>query len=173
MYLNQFMENTDFYVNYLSKLADMFGLFVKQWLLIYGCYFRFNYICQMEKIQNPLKFSNSFPLDFMSMLKSLMTIKSLQYLLDLLKELFKTLWGKYLEKQADKYWRKATFCRKLFIFEQIRWALQGLIEKNSLGVGNVNMSTTRYVLGYYTFYRLLAFRSKLNINLLFCFLLQY
>ena len=47
--------------------------------------------------------------------------------------------------------------------------LQGLIEKNSLGVGNVNMSTTRYVLGYYTFYRLLTFRSKLDIDLLFCF----
>ena len=36
-----------------------------------------------------------------------------------------------------------------------------------MGVGNVNMSTTRYVLGYYTLYRLLTFRSKLGINLLF------
>ena len=48
-------------------------------------------------------------------------------------------------------------------------SLQGLIEKNSLGVVNVNMSTTRYVLGYYTLYRLLTFRSKLDINLLFLF----
>ena len=46
---------------------------------------------------------------------------------------------------------------------------QGLIEKNSLSIGNVNMSTTRNVLGYYTLYRLLTFRSKLNINLLFVF----
>ena len=30
---------------------------------------------------------------------------------------------------------------------------QGLIEKNNLGVGNVNTPTTRYVLGYYTLYR--------------------
>ena len=50
---------------------------------------------------------------------------------------------------------------------------QGLIEKNSLGVGNVNMSTTKYVLGYYTLYRLLTFRSKLDINLRFCFRLQH
>ena len=50
---------------------------------------------------------------------------------------------------------------------------QGLIGKNSLGVSNVNMSTTRYVLGYYTLHRLLTFRSKLNINLPFCFRLQY
>ena len=50
---------------------------------------------------------------------------------------------------------------------------QGLIEKNSLGVGNVNMSTTRYILGYYPLYRLLTFRSKLDINLLFYFRLQY
>ena len=50
---------------------------------------------------------------------------------------------------------------------------QALIEKNSLGIGNVNMFTTIYVLGYYTLYRLLTFRSKLDINLLFCFQLQY
>ena len=29
---------------------------------------------------------------------------------------------------------------------------QGLIEKNSLGISNVNMSTARYILGYYTLY---------------------
>ena len=51
--------------------------------------------------------------------------------------------------------------------------VQGLIEKNSLGVRNVNMCTTRYILGNYTLYRLLTFRSKLDINLLFCFRLQY
>ena len=44
-----------------------------------------------------------------------------------------------------------------------------MIEKNSLGVSNVNMSTTRQILGYYTLHRLLTFRSKLNINLLFVF----
>ena len=44
---------------------------------------------------------------------------------------------------------------------------QGLIERNNLGIGNVNMLTTRYVLGYNMLYRLLTFMSKLNINLLF------
>ena len=44
---------------------------------------------------------------------------------------------------------------------------QGLIERNNLGIGNVNTLTTRYVLGYNTLYRLLTFMSKLNINLLF------
>ena len=46
---------------------------------------------------------------------------------------------------------------------------QGLIEKNNLGVSNVNMPATRRILGHYTLYKLLTFRSKLNINLLFCF----
>ena len=46
---------------------------------------------------------------------------------------------------------------------------QGLIEKNNLGVGNVNTPATRCILGYYTLYRLLTFRSKLDISLLFCF----
>ena len=45
---------------------------------------------------------------------------------------------------------------------------QGLIEENNLGVGDVNMPTMRYVLGYYTLYRLLTFTSKLVIDLLFC-----
>ena len=63
-------------------------------------------------------------------------------------------------------------------FKESNWGidainLQGLIEKNSLDISNVNMSTTRYVLGYYTLYRLLTFRSKLDITLLFCFRLQY
>ena len=43
------------------------------------------------------------------------------------------------------------------------------MEKNNLGISNVNMPATRYVLGYYALYRLLTFRNKLNINLLFCF----
>ena len=47
---------------------------------------------------------------------------------------------------------------------------QGLIERNNLGIGNVNTLTTRYVLGYNTLYRLLTFMSKLNINL-FLFLI--
>ena len=42
---------------------------------------------------------------------------------------------------------------------------QGLTEKKYVGIGNVNTPATGYVLGYYTFYRLLALRSKLNINL--------
>ena len=46
---------------------------------------------------------------------------------------------------------------------------QGLIEKNNLGFGNVNTLTARHVLGYYTLYRLLTFRRKLYINLIFCF----
>ena len=45
---------------------------------------------------------------------------------------------------------------------------QGLIEENNLGVGDVNMPTMRYVLGYYTLYRLLTFTSRLVIDLLFC-----
>ena len=45
---------------------------------------------------------------------------------------------------------------------------QGLIEENNLGVGDVNMPTMRYVLGYYTLYRLLTFTSQLVIDLLFC-----
>ena len=45
----------------------------------------------------------------------------------------------------------------------------GLTEKNNLGIGNVNVSAKRYILGYYTLYRLLTFRNKLDINLLFCF----
>ena len=48
---------------------------------------------------------------------------------------------------------------------------QGLIERNNLGIGNVNTLTARYVLGYNTLYRLLTFMSKLNINLLFLFLI--
>ena len=39
--------------------------------------------------------------------------------------------------------------------------------------GNINTPTIRYVLGYYILYRLCTFRSKLDINLLFCFWLQY
>ena len=50
---------------------------------------------------------------------------------------------------------------------------QRLIEKNNLGISNVNTPAPRYVLGYYTLYRLFTFRSKLDINLLFCFWLQY
>ena len=50
---------------------------------------------------------------------------------------------------------------------------QGLLEKNNLGIGNVNMPATRYILGYYTLYRLLTCRSKLDINLPFGFWLQY
>ena len=57
-------------------------------------------------------------------------------------------------------------------FLTISPTMSGVDRENSLGISNVNMSTTRYVLGYYT-YRLLTFRSKLNINLLFCFQLQY
>ena len=47
--------------------------------------------------------------------------------------------------------------------------ISGVNRKNNLGVGNVNAPATRYVLGHYTLYRLLTFRSKLDINLLFCF----
>ena len=46
---------------------------------------------------------------------------------------------------------------------------QGLIEENNLGVSNVNTPATRCILGHYTLYKLLTFRSKLNINLLLCF----
>ena len=54
--------------------------------------------------------------------------------------------------------------------EIVTLLIQGLIEKNSLGIGNVNNTpTTRYVLGYYKLYRLLTFKSKLDINLFFCF----
>ena len=60
-----------------------------------------------------------------------------------------------------------------FVFLYFKVPTRRLIEKNSLAVGNVNISTMRYVLGYYTLYRLLTFRSKLDINLLFCFRLQY
>ena len=56
-----------------------------------------------------------------------------------------------------------------FTDDTIKWRIQGLIGKNNLGMGNVSTTTTRYVLGYYTLYRLLTFRSKLNINLLFHF----
>ena len=42
---------------------------------------------------------------------------------------------------------------------------QGLIEKKYVDIGNVNTPATRYVLGYYALYRLLALRSRLNINL--------
>ena len=40
---------------------------------------------------------------------------------------------------------------------------QGLIEKNSLGDGNVNTPTTIYILGYYTLYRLCTFRRVNSI----------
>ena len=56
-----------------------------------------------------------------------------------------------------------TGCKKLvlvFVYDN-----QGLIEKNNLVAGNVNTPGSRYILGYYTFYRLLTFRSKLDINL--------
>ena len=49
----------------------------------------------------------------------------------------------------------------------------GVIEKNNLCISNVNTPAKWYVLGYYTLYRLFTFRSKLDINLLFCFWLQY
>ena len=49
----------------------------------------------------------------------------------------------------------------------------GVIEKNNLGISNVNTTAILYVLGYYTLYRLFTFRSKLDISLLFCFRLQY
>ena len=52
---------------------------------------------------------------------------------------------------------------------QLDISYQRLIEKNNLSVGNVNTPATRFVLGYYILYRLLTFRSKLGINLLFCF----
>ena len=69
----------------------------------------------------------------------------------------------------DIYYGKTKNHFKVRACEHLDITPQGLIEKNSLGASNVNMSTTRYVLGYYTLYRLLTFRSKLGINLLFCF----
>ena len=56
--------------------------------------------------------------------------------------------------------------------EIVTLLIQGLTEKRSLGIGNVNNTpTTRYVLGYYKLHRLLTFRSKLDINLFFLFLI--
>ena len=55
------------------------------------------------------------------------------------------------------------------VFNIIGINKQGLIETNNLGVGNVNTPATRYILGYNALYRLLTFRSKLDINLFFCF----
>ena len=46
---------------------------------------------------------------------------------------------------------------------------QGLMEKNNLGVGNINTPTTRYVLDYNTFYRLLTFRVKSILTCFFVF----
>ena len=54
-------------------------------------------------------------------------------------------------------------------FLTISLTMSGVDRENSLGISNVNMSAMRYVLGYYTLYRLLTFRSKLDINLLFVF----
>ena len=48
---------------------------------------------------------------------------------------------------------------------------QELIEKNSLNVGNVNMSTARYILGYYTLYRLLTL--GVNSILIYFFVYDY
>ena len=56
-----------------------------------------------------------------------------------------------------------TGCKKLVLV--FAYDNQGLIEKNNLVAGNVNMPASRYILGYYTLYRLLTFRSKLDINL--------
>ena len=55
------------------------------------------------------------------------------------------------------------------VFNIIGMNKQGLIETNNLGVGNVNTPATRYILGYNALYRLLTFRTKLDINLFFCF----
>ena len=68
----------------------------------------------------------------------------------------------FLKKTAPK-------TDKFLKFELKKRQFQGLIEKNNLSVGNLNTLSTRYVLGYYTLYRLLTFRSKLDINLFFCF----
>ena len=77
------------------------------------------------------------------------------------------------ESFVDLFWPFMPLTtRKIKILKKWKICPQRLIE-NSLGIGNVNMSTMRYILGYYTLYRLLTFRSKLNINLLFCFWLQY
>ena len=83
----------------------------------------------------------------------------------------------YLEFTTESTWMK----RKLIIFSINR--LQSILCNETLnrhkkkldtlivnkGISNVNTPATRYVLGYYTLYRLLTFRSKLNINLIFCF----
>ena len=51
---------------------------------------------------------------------------------------------------------------------------QGLIEKNNLGVGNVNQITSGEILDYSVSNRLRTCRLKLSINLLFrWFSLQY
>ena len=78
---------------------------------------------------------------------------------------FRKLWNsQWLFPQS---WNRDTSSCKISLFSQ------GLIEKNNLGVCNVDTPATRYVLGYYTFNRLLTFKSKLDINLPFCFWLQY
>ena len=48
----------------------------------------------------------------------------------------------------------------LIFYPLLKLPLQGLIEKNNLSVGNVNTHFTRYILGYYTLYRLRKFMSK-------------
>ena len=81
-----------------------------------------------------------------------------------------------LTAQKSKLWKNETNRWRYhlaYMYQKLWLNDQGLIEKNSLGVSNVNMSTTRYILRYYTLYRLLKFRSKRDINLLFCFQLQY
>ena len=55
------------------------------------------------------------------------------------------------------------FCEILHKF------FRGLIEKNNLGIGNVNMHATRYVLGYYKLYKLFTFRVNLILTCIFVF----
>ena len=49
-------------------------------------------------------------------------------------------------------------CKHGYSFPNVIY--KGLIEKNNLGV-NSNMPAMKYILGYYTLYRLLTFKSKL------------
>ena len=84
----------------------------------------------------------------------------------------KTSWLEHFSKFNKRdLWKKISWLEHFLNINKQGRGEKGLIEKNNLGVGNINTSTTRYVLGCNALYRPLTFRSKVDINLIFLLLI--
>ena len=83
----------------------------------------------------------------------------------------KTSWLEHFSKfNKQGVWKKMSWVGHFLKIDE-RGGGEGLIEKNNLGVRNINTSTSRFTihLGYNTLYRLLTFRKKLILTCFFVF----